>query len=57
MPTRAEIESSEMHRESIDHQASETNGDYDLFDTVPLVALAVVIAYLALVFAFATLGG
>lgn len=39
MPTRAEIESSEMHRESIEHQGSETNGDYDLFDTVPLIAL------------------
>ncbi|XVH33280.1 Na+/H+ antiporter NhaC family protein (plasmid) [Haloferacaceae archaeon DSL9] len=57
MPTREEIERHEMHRESVDRQRSETNGNYDLLDTVPLVALVVVIAYLALVFAFATLGG
>lgn len=57
MPTREEIKSSELHRESIDHQGSETNGNYDLLDTVPLVALTVVIAYFALVFVFATLGG
>lgn len=57
MPTREEIESHELHRESSDQQKRTTNGDYDLLDTIPLVALGVVFIYLALVFAFATLGG
>ncbi|MFC6728715.1 Na+/H+ antiporter NhaC family protein [Natronoarchaeum mannanilyticum] len=58
MPTAEAIESGEVDVDRAERGASDTNnGSYDLFETVPMVAVGIVVSYVALVFVFAALGG
>lgn len=61
MPTREELDGVDTETEPVDRdrrgRAADENGDYDLLDPVPAVALVVVLVYLAIVFGFAMLGG
>ncbi|WP_349292266.1 Na+/H+ antiporter NhaC family protein [Halobacterium zhouii] len=58
MPTAEQIESDAFDVERVNNGEADANeGSYDFLSLVPVVAVVVVVAYLALVFAFATLGG
>ena len=58
MPTAEAIENGEVDVERVEKGTVDgNNGSYDLFETVPVVAIGVVVAYVSLVFVFATLGG
>ncbi|WP_129116097.1 Na+/H+ antiporter NhaC family protein [Halegenticoccus tardaugens] len=61
MPTAQEIDAGEVDVDAIERgdarpETEDVNGTYDHLATIPLVAVGVVVGYLALVFAFATLG-
>lgn len=58
MPTAESIESGQVDVERIERGDVEgSNGSYDNLSLIPVVAVTIVIAYVALVFVFAALGG
>lgn len=58
MPTAEAIESGEVDVERIERGDVEgSNGSYDNLSLIPVVAVTIVVAYVALVFVFAALGG
>lgn len=61
MPTAAEIDERDVGGDAVGEATTrrETrmeNGAYDHLTTIPLIAVGIIVSYLALVFAFATLG-
>lgn len=57
MPTAEAIESGDVDAERVNRGEREEWGSYDHLSLVPITAVAIVVAYLVLVFAFAMLGG
>jgi Na+/H+ antiporter NhaC len=58
MPSAAAIEAGEVDIDAVESgDVDGNNGEHDYLALVPVVSVAIVVAYLALVFAFATLGG
>jgi len=58
MPTADEIDSGDVDIDRIERgEVDGANGSYDHLSPIPAVTVGVVVAYLALVFAFAMLGG
>jgi Na+/H+ antiporter NhaC len=58
MPSAEEIESGAVDRDAIENgDVKGNNGTHEYLSLVPVVAIAVVVGYLALLVAFATLGG
>ncbi len=60
MPTARAIDNGDVDVEALergDTHPGSANGAYDHLTAIPLTAVAIVVSYLALVFAFATLGG
>lgn len=58
MPTTKAIESGEVDVERIERgDVAGNNGSYDFLSPIPVMAVTIVVAYVALVFAFAALGG